>query len=187
MPIHLRGKKCALAGAFLRWMLFNALLAFASFLYFGSVFRIVPKTVRSLLFDWSDPMYTGIWPVFTGPEMMIEGILFDYVLAYRGWSNKLEDVVLVSVLVLVLSALRLGVVFAWGVARLRRGKHAPYAETLWLIVICACVSAWQSEKLNVYEFTIPFYVLLALLAITGVVAFVIQRLRPPAWKWKTPE
>jgi len=87
-------------------------------------------------------------------------------------------------------ALRLGVVFAWGVARLRRGKHAPYAETLWLIVICAFVARWaQYEFLNRYTWgpgdriSTLFYVLQALLAITGIVVFAIQRRRPPAWKW----
>ena len=171
MPIHLRGEKCALRGAFLRWMLFNALLAFASFL-----FQIYASEIY-------EPQLYGYWlmmePIFGGPERMVEVILVRSVPGFYVWWGKSW----VTLLFWVLAALRLGAVFAWGVARLRRGKYAPYAEALWLIVICAFATKWL---LDGHPYVL-FYVLQALLAIAGIVIFVLQRRRPPAWKWKMRE
>jgi len=157
-------------------MLFNALLASISFLFFAYIFGIVPPVVQNLL----SPLNNWIEPILGGPELMVESIIPAYVPGYGRWAGES-----LNALLLVLSALRLGAVFAWGVARLRRGKYAPYAETLWLIVICALVTIRLDSFFN--DISIRFYVLQALLVMTGLVIFVIQRRRPPAWKWKMPE
>jgi len=173
MPSQLRREKCALRGAFLRWVLFNALLAFVSAWFF--TYEFYGYRPRH---DWD--WFWKIGPILGGPEMMVEHILRNYAPGYSGWGWGESWVHLFW----VLAALRLGAVFAWGVARLRRGKHAPYALTLWLIVVCAFVTARMSAY---HYYYVQFYALQAWLTITGIIIFAFQCLWPPALEWKMPE
>jgi len=165
-------------------MLFNALLSLGFFvtlfvnldLFYYPTSRSPFQSYMLYLFD----MYnSSITQILTWPESMVWEILYRYVPGFRGLAFEAK-----VTLFLVCSALRLGVVFAWGVARLRRGKHAPYAEMLWLFASSLLVAKWTGLFFNP---TIWIYANPGLLAIAGVVVFAIQRWWPPAWRRKTPE
>jgi len=184
MPIHLRGETCSLRTAFRNWLLFTAAVAAVPLAYFGWNWFYFVHT-----FHHTEPLpeewWTGwrfwlrewlamIGPGLLGPELKCVNIIDRYRFPQIfGFVDK-------SLLYLALFAARLCVVFAWGTSRLQRGKHAPYAETLWLLVICA-LSYMKTDG------SLRFYAIQALLAITGIVIFTLQRLRSPAWKWKMPE
>ena len=188
----LRGDRCALRGAFLRWMLFNALLAVGPFLVFAfHLFFVysynqpypyplpwITQTLWSILF-W---ITQTLSPILVGPETM--GALPIWSLDSTGqWPAELRIAIFTG-----LSLLRLGAIFAWGMYRLQRGKYAPYVETLWLLAACGYIAlrtsyphAWS------YQARVCVNAGLILLLAAGLVAFVLQRRRPPAWKWKTLE
>ena len=185
MPIHLRGEKCALRGAFLRWMLFTALLTGASFLVLAdkSFFpeRYLPISLRFITYPMEQIL---IWP-----ENLSFDLLDLYVPEFWRWTADGRW----NMFQIALFVARFCAMFAWGVFRLRRGKRTPYAETLWLLVICAIALAVLEDLSFGIKFEIAtllhrrFGVPAALLTMTGIVVFVFQRRRPPTWKRKMPE
>jgi len=183
--IHWREERCPLRGAFRNWFLFTVLLATASFLVFwdGVFQRYIYAANKSL------SLMTGAMePFLLGPEFSVDCLLELLLPAYRQWSFESKQIFL-----LTLFAARLCAMFAWGVFRLRRGKRTPYAETLWLLVICAIALAVLEDLSFGIKFEIAtllhrrFGVPAALLTMTGIVVFVFQRRRPPTWKRKMPE
>ena len=173
MPMHLRGESCALRRAFLRWLLFTALLA-----VWPLLFWVVGIGVEWLGWRCSESSLGPVeilMPILLGPELLVIYPIMQYDLVPRG--------VFLVLAALALFVVRSCVVFAWGVLRLQRGKRAPYAETLWLISVCAPVAVWLNG--SYFDFRGACAVA-AVLAITGIVVFVLQRRRPPAWKRRTP-
>jgi len=163
MPIQLRGEKCAFRREFLRWILFCAFLAVAPV--------------------WAVFVNRGIIGgdiILVGPEYLVGSVIYRYA-PESG----------LAVLALPLLVLRLIAAFAWGVSLLRRGKHAPYAEILWLLAGCTIVLLWIQPLLGTKDIRFSsgnqpkFYAIMALLMAVGAVIFLLQRLKPPAWKRKT--
>ena len=104
---------------------------------------------------------------------------------FHPWTVGFENVFLSALL-----TSRLCVMFAWGVFRLRRGKYAPYAETFWLLVICAIVfNILNTLNHGYYDYRVIIANLLyflnwwfaVLLTIMGIVIFALQRRQSPAW------
>jgi len=126
------------------------------------------------------PITLGLLPILIGPEMAVS------IVAERsipGFTSSLPEYEMT--LLLALFVARSCAIFWYGAFRLSRGKRAPYAETLWLLVICAFVAVWK-EPLP--PDTRPlFYLCVILQWMAGVVIFTLQRRRQPAWKRKTPE
>ena len=172
MPIQLRGRKCALRGAFRRWMLFTAAPVPVIFLF------ALAETMHWI--PYHTPFGDAMMLIVAGPEMLAAIALERYVPVSRGWPEGLK-----ATLQLAVFMMRLGVVFGYGAFRLSRGKHAPYAEILWLLVVCAFVAAWMWSPPSDHRAWRYGYAAAAALA--GAVVFALQRRRPPAWNWKTPE
>jgi len=169
---ELRRETCSLRAAFRNWLLFTAAMAPGPALFLGWVWMAIAYKWDEW-YLWSFKWLMLIFPFLFGPEIMARDVIEQYAPS----PAKFELTVL-----LVLLLARLCAVFAWGVFRLQRGKHAPYAQTLWILAFCA----FRTEMSYFYGNEIPVYALLAVLVVTGVVVFVLQRRRPPAWKWKTP-
>ena len=174
MPMHLRGKICSLRGAILRWMAFCALLAVVLCLFWTEEITGYPSL--KYLYPFPDLRFSArekLSPIIIGPEI----ILFETVPIFQRW----RGVNWLWVIPAALSAVRLFVVFWWGVSRLRRGMRAPYAETLWLSAVCGYVAARMFSYAER-----PACDLAVLLLVTGIVVYVVQHRRPPAWAWKMP-
>ena len=174
MPMHLRGGKCALRGAFLRWLVFTALLAVVLGLFWTEEITGYPSL--RYLYPFPSLRYNArevLSPLIVGPEI----IVFRTVPVFQRW----RGIDWLWVIPAALSAARLFLVFAWGVFRLRRGMRAPYAETLWLSAVCGYVAARMFSSAER-----PACDLAVLLLVTGIVVYVIQRRRPPAWTGVAP-
>jgi len=175
----LRQDRCALRGAFLRWMLFNAALMVGSFLAFLFFYFIMSSGGRAP--ESLSRKLDVAWPTLLAPEDVV--LCIAHKLAPLPPNQTLMRM---FVIYFVLPWLRLGVIFAWGVSRLRRGKYAPYAETLCLLGGCVFIAGWLGRVLRFDHLAFQVYLIGALMLIAGIVVYILQRRHPPAWKWKTP-
>ena len=160
--IHLREDTCPLRGPIRNWLLFTVVLMGLPFLRIGLIIML------GWTIDW--PLMQA-WLIPDGPEFLLFVIALRWVPQIRWW-----DGTYFPVLTLALTAARMCIVLAWGVFRLQRGKRAPYAETLWLLVVNASIAVWMGG-IHKHEET-TFCILAAMVGIAGIVIFALQRRRP---------
>ena len=178
MPMHLRGESCALRLAFRKWFLFTAFLAVYPLLSLGETIGVVSLGWGFFIPDFIDVVDVILGRVLTAPEMVVMDLVDQY--GWVPWPDRF------FMLMLALFVARSFVVFAWGVFRLQRGKHAPYAETLWLLSVSRLVVEWRrGGYVSGYDFMFLNQSAL-MLVMAGIVVFALRRRRPPAWKRKTP-
>jgi len=115
--------------------------------------------------------------ILVAPELLTHYIITQYVQRF------LHS----DALLLMVFALRSVTIFGYGIFRLQRGKHAPYAETILLLAICAFILLLMGAT-GFNKSSIPkTYAIVVFSLLVGAVIFLLQRLKSPAWKWKTPE